>query len=230
MEYLEKVKGLLESFMEYIVTHISREENSKADALTRSASTLTQAWLDLFLWNFCQDQVLMRRRVVRSVSLLQVDPIIDYLKNKTLPDDKQEARWVKLRSAQYVILVDVLYKRGYSLPYLRCLAPEEASYVMREINEGICSNHSEASSLALTTIRQGYFWPTMKEDAYKFVQQCDKCQRYSNIPCQPPEQLTLVTSPWPFAQWGIDIIGPMPIGKGQTKFAVVAVDYFTKWT
>ena len=28
---------------------------------------------------------------------------------------------------------------------------------------------------------------------------------------------------------GVDIIGPMPTGKGQTKFAVVAVDYFTKW-
>ncbi|XP_058092428.1 uncharacterized protein LOC131238850 [Magnolia sinica] len=34
---------------------------------------------------------------------------------------------------------------------------------------------------------------------------------------------------WPFAQWGIDIIDPLPTGKGQTKFAIVAVDYFTKW-
>ena len=39
-----------------------------------------------------------------------------------------------------------------------------------------------------------------------------------------------MTSPWPFAQWGLDLIGPMPPGKGQVKFAVVAVDYFTKWT
>ncbi|XP_022155124.1 uncharacterized protein K02A2.6-like [Momordica charantia] len=31
------------------------------------------------------------------------------------------------------------------------------------------------------------------------------------------------------SQWGIDLIGPLPLGKGQTKFAVVAVDYFTKW-
>ena len=69
----------------------------------------------------------------------------------------------------------------------------------------------------------------MKEYAYKFVQWHDKFQRYSNIPRQSPKQLTPVTSPWPFAQWGIDIIGPMPIGKGQTKFAVVAVDYYTKW-
>ena len=41
--------------------------------------------------------------------------------------------------------------------------------------------------------------------------------------------MTHASSPWPFSQWGIDIVGPFPKGKGQTKFAVVAIDYFTKW-
>ena len=41
--------------------------------------------------------------------------------------------------------------------------------------------------------------------------------------------MTTITSPWPFAQWGIDIIGPLPLGKGQVKFLLVAIDYFTKW-
>ena len=27
----------------------------------------------------------------------------------------------------------------------------------------------------------------------------------------------------------LDILGPLPIGKGQCKFIIVAVDYFTKW-
>ncbi|KAI5344469.1 hypothetical protein L3X38_012346 [Prunus dulcis] len=43
------------------------------------------------------------------------------------------------------------------------------------------------------------------------------------------EPLTAMVSLWPFAQWGLDLIGPMPEGKGQVKYAVVAVDYFTKW-
>ncbi|CAL9012013.1 unnamed protein product [Prunus brigantina] len=38
-----------------------------------------------------------------------------------------------------------------------------------------------------------------------------------------------MVSPWPFAQWGLDLIGPMPEGKGQVKYAVIAVDNFTKW-
>ena len=34
---------------------------------------------------------------------------------------------------------------------------------------------------------------------------------------------------WPFAQLGIDIVDPLPQSKGQVKFLLVAIDYFTKW-
>ena len=36
-------------------------------------------------------------------------------------------------------------------------------------------------------------------------------------------------APWPFAQWGFDIMGPFPIAIRQLKFLVVDIDYFTKW-
>uniref|UniRef100_A0A2N9FD92 Integrase catalytic domain-containing protein n=1 Tax=Fagus sylvatica TaxID=28930 RepID=A0A2N9FD92_FAGSY len=45
----------------------------------------------------------------------------------------------------------------------------------------------------------------------------------------PPEEITPITSPWPFVQWGLDIMGPFPVGTKQAKFLVVAIDYFTKW-
>ena len=38
-----------------------------------------------------------------------------------------------------------------------------------------------------------------------------------------------MVSPWPFAIWGIDLIGPLPIAKSGIKYDIVAVDYFTKW-
>ena len=38
-----------------------------------------------------------------------------------------------------------------------------------------------------------------------------------------------ISSQWPLAQWGIDIIGPLPQGKKQVKFFIIAIDYFTKW-
>ena len=68
----------------------------------------------------------------------------------------------------------------------------------------------------------------MQKDAQAYVKACDKCQRFSNIIRQPIEELTSMTAPWSFAQWGLDIIGPVPTVIGQLKFLVVNIDYFTK--
>ena len=46
---------------------------------------------------------------------------------------------------------------------------------------------------------------------------------------QPTGRLNPVSSPWPFAQWGLDILGPFPRATGNRRFVLVAVDYFTKW-
>ena len=40
--------------------------------------------------------------------------------------------------------------------------------------------------------------------------------------------MTHVSSPWPFAQWGIDIMGPFPLGEKQLRFLIVLIDYFTR--
>ena len=38
-----------------------------------------------------------------------------------------------------------------------------------------------------------------------------------------------MTAPWPFAQWGLNIMGPFLTAIRQLKFLVVGIDYFTKW-
>nr|GEU51771.1 reverse transcriptase domain-containing protein [Tanacetum cinerariifolium] len=45
----------------------------------------------------------------------------------------------------------------------------------------------------------------------------------------PKQDMTFVTSAWPFSQWGIDTVGALPVAPGKVKFLVVAIDYFTKW-
>ena len=69
----------------------------------------------------------------------------------------------------------------------------------------------------------------MQADAKAYVKVCDKCQRFRNVPKQPSEYLTPMMAPWPFAQWGLDILRPFPLGTRQMKFLVVGIDYFTKW-
>uniref|UniRef100_A0A2N9GLN6 RNase H type-1 domain-containing protein n=1 Tax=Fagus sylvatica TaxID=28930 RepID=A0A2N9GLN6_FAGSY len=57
---------------------------------------------------------------------------------------------------------------------------------------------------------QATYWPSLLHDATQYVKTCDKCQRFANVPRVPPEEITPITSPWPFAQWGLDIMGPFP--------------------
>ena len=45
----------------------------------------------------------------------------------------------------------------------------------------------------------------------------------------PVQDLISISSPWSFAQWGIDIVGSFPIAPAQKKLLLVATDYFSKW-
>ena len=148
-----------------------------------------------------------------------------YLKDGLLAKDREEARKLRVRVAKFILMDRVLYKRGFSQPYLRCLTLDESHYILRDVHEGACGNYLGAKSLVHKIVRVGYYWLSMQT----YTKVCDKCQCYSNIPRRSLEYLTPMVAPWPFAQWGLDILGPFPIGKRQIKFLVVGIDYFTKW-
>ena len=225
-KYLEKVLQLVKKFKEANFVQIPREENTEVDTLAKEASA-TGA-MDEF------DEV----QYVPSIDLPEVQqienrenwmtPIVSYLKDGRLLEGKDEARKLRIRAARYVLMDEVLYKRGFSQPYLRCLAPDEANHVLREVHEGACGNHSGARSLIHKVVRAGYYWPTVQADAKAYVKACDQCQQFSNVPRQPSEYLTPMMAPWPFAQWRLDILGSFPLGTRQMKFLVVDIDYFTK--
>ena len=158
-----------------------------------------------------------------------MDPIWDYLVDGISPSNLKEASKLRVRLARFTIHQGTLYKRGFSTPNLKCVGKEYTNYVLKEVHEGICGNHIRARSLVEKTLRQGYYWPTMLKDATELVKKCKICQEHAQISHIPSDSLTSITSPWPFQQWGLDILGPQTIGKGQYKFIVVAVDYFTKW-
>ena len=122
-------------------------------------------------------------------------PLKAYLRSGILPDGKDVARKLKVQASRFVLLGDVLYKRGFSQPYLRCLSHDEADYVMREVHEGICGNHSGVQLLVHKLIQAGYYWPTMLKVTQAYVKTCDKCQRFSNLIRQPSEELTPMIAP-----------------------------------
>ena len=157
-------------------------------------------------------------------------PIIEYLRDGSLPSDNDEAKKVRFRSSRYLIINNHLYRRSHSMPYLRCLGPAESREAIQEVHEGICGHHPGGRAMAHKLIRLGYYWPTLLRDAVSFTRQCKSCQfNAPNVP-KPSQPLETMVNPCPFAQWGLDLIGPMPKGTGGVEYVVVATDYSTKWT
>lgn len=107
---------------------------------------------------------------------------MSYLKDNLLSEDKEEARKLKVKEARFVLMDNVLYKRGCSQPYLWCLTLDKSHYVLRDVHVGACGNHLGARSLVYKIIRVGYYWSSMKANAKAYVKACNKCQYYSNIP------------------------------------------------
>ena len=144
-KYLNRVIRLVKRFKEADFIQILREENIEADTLAKEASA--NEAMDEF------DEI----QYIPSIDLPEVQqvesegnwmtPIVSYLKDGRLLEGKDNARKLRVRSARYVLMDEVLYKRVFSQPYLRCLAPEKTNYVLREVHEGACGNHLRARSL-----------------------------------------------------------------------------------
>ncbi|GJT89817.1 reverse transcriptase domain-containing protein [Tanacetum coccineum] len=132
-------------------------------------------------------------------------PIMEYLKNGTLLDDRKEASKLRIKARQYELLEWVLYRRSFLKPWLRCVGPLQADYVIREIHEGSCSMHAGPRSVVAKAMRLGYYWPTMHQDARDAVRTCNDCQIHRPVPRNPQQPLTPITAPWPFYKWGTDI-------------------------
>ena len=84
-------------------------------------------------------------------------PLISYLRTGVLLGGKNAARKLKVQASRFVLIKDVLYKRGFFRPFLRSLSHDEANCVMREVHESICGNHSGARSLVHKLTRAGYY-------------------------------------------------------------------------
>ena len=69
----------------------------------------------------------------------------------------------------------------------------------------------------------------MQREAQEYAKKCDQCQRFAPNIHQPGGVLNPLSSPWPFAQLGLDIVGPFPKAVGNKRYIIVGTDYFTKW-
>ncbi|KAI9187179.1 hypothetical protein LWI28_025202 [Acer negundo] len=121
-----------------------------------------------------------------------MDLIVDYLQSDILPTDLDQACKLKRFATRYCLVNGYLYRKGKSLPMLRCLYLDDASWAL-------------------------------DEDAKQFAQSCEAWQKTANLYHFSQERLSSISTPYPFAIWGLDLIGPLPTTPRQAKHAVVAI-------
>nr|GEU79868.1 reverse transcriptase domain-containing protein [Tanacetum cinerariifolium] len=126
VKYLEIVKSLVSGFTTFSISQVPRSKNKKADAQSKDKSIK-------------EKEV---ETVIEEDGPTWMTPIVDYLKEGTLPGDKKEARKLRLKARQYELMEGILYRRSFFTPWLRCIRPLQAESVIREIHEGSCSMHA----------------------------------------------------------------------------------------
>ncbi|GKA06197.1 reverse transcriptase domain-containing protein [Tanacetum coccineum] len=232
IKYLAKARKCISEFKTFSIENIPRGNNQKADVLSKLATVpfhnLTKEILVEVL-NERSTEVQEVQTIVEEEGDNWMTPIIKYLEEGIVPSDNNEARALRAKIGQYTMESGVLFKKGYLIPMLRCVGPLQANYVIREIHMGSCGMHVGPRAVVRKAMRQGYYWPTMHADAKTEIDKCDSCQIHSPIPRLPKTFMTSIMAPWPFYQWGMDILGPLTPARGGAKFVIVAIDYFTKW-
>ena len=103
-----------------------------------------------------------------------MDPIVLFLKEDILPEEKLEVDKVQSKASWFWLSEDKkLYKCYFSGPYLLCIHLEVSELLLEELHEGIYGSHTRGRSLSHKALTQGYWWLNMQKEVQEYVKKCD---------------------------------------------------------
>ncbi|GAU38952.1 hypothetical protein TSUD_363910 [Trifolium subterraneum] len=233
--YRDYARRLLTFFNKVELHHIPRDENQMADALATLSSmyqvnhrndtpTISIRCLERPAYVFTAEEVSDDKPWFHDIKM--------FLQNQEYPPgaSNKDRKTLRRLSSSFFLNGDVLYKRNFDMVLLRCVDKHEADLLMHQVHEGSFGTHPSGHTMAKKMLRAGYYWLTMESDCHKHARKCHKCQIYADKIHVPPTSLNVLSSPWPFSMWGIDMIGRIePKASNGHRFILVAIDYFTKW-
>ena len=232
-EYLCQIRNIQSKFEVFDLSHIPRGGNTHADSLatlaTSSAQDLPRVVLVEDLCTPTSIHQGMPRIHQIKLGPSWMDSVSLFLEKDILPEENSKAEKVRRKTPRFWLSKDrKLYKCFFSGPYLLCMHPEASELLLEELHKGVCGSHTGGRSLSHRAFTQGYWWPGMQKEAQEYIKKCNQCQRFMPNIHQPRGVLNPLSSPWPFAQWGLDIIGPFSKAVGNKKYLLVCTDYFAK--
>jgi ribonuclease HI len=146
-----------------------------------------------------------------------------------LPSDRSEARRIARKAKSFTVINGELYKCAVFGVLQRCIPIPHGRELIRDIHAGVCGHHTAPRTLVGNAFRQGFYWPTAVADASEVVRTCEGCQLYTCKSNLPAHALQTIPIMWPFAVWGLDIIGPLRKAPGGYTHLLVVIDKFSKW-
>jgi ribonuclease HI/transposase InsO family protein len=157
------------------------------------------------------------------------DKYIAWMDRRELPSDRSEARRIARMAKSFTLVDGELYKRAASGILQRCVPIPQGRELLRDIHAGVCGHHAAPRTLVGNAFRQGFYWPTAVADASEIVRTCEGCQFYTRKSNLPAHVLQTIPVTWPFAVWGLDMVGPLRKMPGGYTHLLVAIDKFSKW-
>ncbi|XP_022041353.1 uncharacterized protein LOC110943930 [Helianthus annuus] len=145
-KYLAKTKELMASFDNVTLNHVHRSKNQIADALSKLATSGIEKEVKL---ETLQTPSIEPQNVsaVAAEEPCWYTPVLQFLETGELPPAKGEAQKIQTKALQYEVNNDILYRKSYLGPLLRCVSPTEAKYLISEIHAGLCGIHAGARAV-----------------------------------------------------------------------------------
>jgi transposase InsO family protein len=157
------------------------------------------------------------------------DKYIAWMDRGELPLNRFEARRIARMAKSFTLVEGELYKRAVLGVLQRCVPIPQGRELLRDIHAGVCGHHAAPRTLVGNVFRQGFYWPIAVADASEIVRTYEGCQFYARKTNLPALTLQTIPVTWPFAVWGLDIVGPLRKAPGGYTDLLVAIDKFSKW-
>jgi hypothetical protein len=126
---------------------------------------------------------------IMMVEVTWMQPYLQYMVNKTLPEDVVEARRIVRRSKAFIVLQGKLYKKSITDVLQRCITPQEGQIILKNIHARVCGHHASNRVIVANAFRAGFYWLIDIEDGKDIVRRCEACQRFASRPYAPAADL-----------------------------------------
>jgi hypothetical protein len=92
--------------------------------------------------------------------------------------DPKNRRALRLKSAYFQLINDVLFRKNFDGVFLCCLEKEESKRVLYKLHVGEFVGHFGGDTTAHKVLRARYYWPSLFKYAHAL---CRKCIIYKKV-------------------------------------------------